>query len=79
MRVAMLLSGCGSGGGSQIEEFILTYLALDTYGLDYIAAAPEKVHFDVIDHLAEEAQQGAERNVLAPRHQMSRYEEQPEV
>ena len=42
MRVAMPVSGCGSGGGSQIEEFILTYLALDTYGLDYNAAARRK-------------------------------------
>ena len=76
MRVAMPVSGCGSGGGSQIEEFILTYLALDTYGLDYIAAAESALRCHRSS--AEEAQQGP-KEMVAPRHQMSRYEEQPEV
>lgn len=33
MSVGVLLSGCGIGDGSQIEEVMLTYLALDKYGL----------------------------------------------
>lgn len=63
MRVAVLLSGCGVGDGSQIEEVMLIYLALDKYGVDYTVSAPDKLQFDVINHVTE-SRQDAVRNVL---------------
>jgi enhancing lycopene biosynthesis protein 2 len=42
LKIGILLSGCGLGDGSQIEEVMLTYLALDKYGVDYIAFAQKK-------------------------------------
>lgn len=43
MSIGVLLSGCGIGDGSQIEEVILTYLALDKYGMDYICLLKIKI------------------------------------
>ena len=63
MKVAILLSGCGLGDGSQIEEVMLIYLALDKYGVDYTVSAPDKPQFDVINHVTE-SRQDVERNVL---------------
>ena len=63
MKIGILLSGCGLGDGSQIEEVMLTYLALDKYGVDYIAFAPNKVQYDVINHYTEKVQ-SKERNIL---------------
>ena len=51
------------GDGSQIEEVMLTYLALDKYGVDYIAFAPNKMQYDVINHYTEKVQ-SEERNIL---------------
>jgi enhancing lycopene biosynthesis protein 2 len=35
MKYLVLLSGCGLGDGSQIEEVILSYLILDKYKIEY--------------------------------------------
>jgi len=63
LKIGILLSGCGLGDGSQIEEVMLTHLALDKYGVDYIAFAPNKVQYDVINHYTEKVQ-SEERNIL---------------
>jgi enhancing lycopene biosynthesis protein 2 len=63
MKVGVLLSGCGLGDGSQVEEVMLTYLALDKYGIDYTAIAPDKLQFDVINHMTEK-EQNEGRNIL---------------
>ena len=55
MKYLVLLAGCGLGDGSCIEEVILTYVALDKYGCDYVdvalkADAPQKAktkHHDI--------------------------------
>ncbi|MEG0388617.1 MAG: isoprenoid biosynthesis glyoxalase ElbB, partial [Niameybacter sp.] len=60
----VLLSGCGIGDGSQIEEVILTYLALDKYKVDYICIAPNKKQFHTVNHLDEQIEPKEERNVL---------------
>lgn len=52
MSVGVLLSGCGIGDGSQIGEVMLTYLALDKYGLEYVPMAPDKNQKQVMNHLA---------------------------
>ena len=40
-RVAVVLSGCGAGDGSEIREAVLTLLALDRAGAQVICAAPD--------------------------------------
>lgn len=64
MRIGVLLCGCGVGDGSQIEEVILTYLALDKYKVDYMSIAPNKNQFHTINHLDEQIEQAQDRNVL---------------
>ncbi|MDK2953277.1 MAG: hypothetical protein PWQ27_660 [Kosmotoga sp.] len=63
MKVGILLSGCGLGDGTQIEEVMLTYLSLDKYGIDYITFAPNEMQHDVIDHYTEKPQNET-RNIL---------------
>lgn len=64
MTIGVLLSGCGIGDGSQIEEVLLTYLALDKYGLDYLPLAPNKFQHQVINHLTGQMTATEQRNIL---------------
>jgi len=64
MKVAVLLSGCGIGDGSQIEEVILTYLALDKYQVDYICIAPDKNQMHTFNHFTETVEESETRNIL---------------
>jgi enhancing lycopene biosynthesis protein 2 len=63
MKAGIVLSGCGLGDGSQIEEVMLLYLALDKYNIDYIAFAPDRLQYDVVNHFTEEVQD-EQRNIL---------------
>lgn len=63
MCIGILLSGCGIGDGSQIEEVMLTYLALDKYGMQYIPLAPNQSQKKVMDHLSEQDVE-EQRNIL---------------
>lgn len=62
MKFLVLLSGCGLGDGSQIEEVMLTYLVLDKYGAEYDPAAVDMIATGV-NHLTEKTE--GLRNVLA--------------
>lgn len=62
MKYLVLLSGCGLGDGSQIEEVMLTYLALDKYKIEYQPIAID-MQVPCINHLTEE--KDGQRNVLA--------------
>lgn len=64
MKFAVLLSGCGIGDGSQIEEVMLTYLALDKYKADYISVAPNKNQYHTFNHYTETVENEDVRNVL---------------
>ena len=61
--VGVLLSGCGVYDGAEIQETVLTLLALDRRGAKIVAMAPDIDQYHVIDHLTSEATEG-KRNVL---------------
>ncbi|WP_427978516.1 isoprenoid biosynthesis glyoxalase ElbB [Agarivorans sp.] len=62
--VAVILSGCGHLDGAEIRESVLSLLALELEGLSYRIFAPDSNQFHVVNHLAAEPEEGAERNVL---------------
>lgn len=51
-KVAVVLSGCGVYDGSEIQEAVLTLLALDRAGVQTVCFAPDKPQSQVIDHLS---------------------------
>jgi len=63
-NVAVILSGCGYLDGAEIRESVLTFLALDTEGVNYKVFAPNKNQHHVVDHLTGEEISGASRNIL---------------
>ena len=50
-KIGVLLSGCGVMDGSEIHEAVITLLAIDKEGLEYICIAPDKEQTQVINHL----------------------------
>ena len=62
-KVAVLLSGCGVMDGAEIHEAVITLLALDKEGIEYICAAPDKDQSKVINHFTNQAQ-NEKRNML---------------
>jgi enhancing lycopene biosynthesis protein 2 len=63
-KVAVILSGCGVFDGSEINEVVLTLLALETHHLDYQCFAPDIPQTHVIDHGTGQTM-NENRNVLA--------------
>lgn len=61
MKYLVLLSGCGLGEGSQIEEVILSYLILDKYKIEYQPIAID-MQVPCINHLIGDKE--GQRNVL---------------
>ncbi len=62
-KVAVLLSGCGVYDGSEIQEAVLTLLALDNAGAQYACCAPDAPQMHVVDHVTGKPT-GETRNVL---------------
>ena len=60
-KIAVILSGCGVFDGSEINEVVLTLLALEQAGLSYQAIAPNNEQ-DITNHLSKQAQ--SQRNIL---------------
>lgn len=50
-KVGVLLSGCGVMDGSEIHEAVITLLALDKEGIEYLCIAPNKDQSQVINHI----------------------------
>ena len=61
MKWLVLLSGCGLGDGSCIEETVMSYIALDRYHCDYLPVAENRIEPSV-DHFTERT--GERRSVL---------------
>ena len=63
-KVAVVLSGSGFLDGSEIQESVITMLALDRAGLSYQCMAPDMEQMHVVNHLNGEVSEGESRNVL---------------
>lgn len=62
-KVGVLISGCGAFDGAEIQETVLTLLALERSGMEVVCMAPEKDQYDVVNHLTG-ATMDERRNVL---------------
>jgi len=63
-HVAVVLAGCGFYDGAEINEAVLTLLALDQQGATYQCFAPDIEQLHVVNHLTGEVVAGETRNVL---------------
>ncbi len=63
-KIAVVLSGAGFLDGSEIQESVITLLALDRAGASYQCMAPDMEQMHVVNHLSGEVSQGERRNVL---------------
>lgn len=72
-NIAVILSGCGFQDGAEIQEAVMTLLALDQQGADYQCFAPDVEQFKVQNHLTGE-QVSETRNVLVESARISRGE-----
>ena len=64
MKVAVVLSGCGVFDGSEIQESVLTLLALSRANVRYQCMAPNIAQAHVVNHLTGEISANETRNVL---------------
>ena len=70
-NVAVILSGCGVYDGAEINEVVLTLLALEEQGATYQTFAPDIQQAHVINHATGE-QQPEVRNVLVEANRITR-------
>ncbi len=63
-RFAVVLSGCGVYDGAEIQEAVLTLLAIDKAGAQYQCFAPDIPQHHVVDHLTGAESPGT-RSVLS--------------
>ncbi len=62
-KVGVILAGCGVFDGSEVQESVLTLLALERAGVQAVCMAPDKDQFHVINHLTGK-ESNETRNVL---------------
>lgn len=63
-RVGVLLYGAGMMDGSEVQEAVLTLLALDRAGAEIVAIAPEGNQAEVVNHQTGAVVTGEQRNML---------------
>jgi enhancing lycopene biosynthesis protein 2 len=63
-QIGVIFSGCGVYDGTEIQEAVLTLLAIDRAGAKAVCFAPDKPQHHVINHLKGEESDGEARNVL---------------
>ena len=72
-KVGVLLSGCGVFDGAEIHEAVITLLALDRAGAEYVCMAPNMDQYHVLNHLTQQEMQ-EKRNVLVESARIARGE-----
>lgn len=73
-KVAVILSGCGVFDGSEIQESVLTLLALDRANAEYQCLAPNILQHHITNHLTREVEVLDKRNVLVESARIARGE-----
>ncbi len=63
-KIGVLLSGCGFLDGTEIQEAVLTLLALEKAGAEAVCFAPDIVEHHVVNHLTGIVAEDESRNVL---------------
>jgi enhancing lycopene biosynthesis protein 2 len=63
-KVAVVLAGCGVYDGAEINEVVLTLLALEQQNAECQCFAPNIDQMHVVNHLTGEVAEGESRNVL---------------
>jgi enhancing lycopene biosynthesis protein 2 len=63
-RIAVILSGCGSRDGAEVQESVLTLLEIDRAGCESQCFAPDIQQEHVVSHLDGKVSTFRERNVL---------------
>lgn len=53
-KIAVILGGCGTKDGSEINETVTLLLALDQHGIKYQCFAPDRNQYQVINHVTGE-------------------------
>jgi len=71
MKIGILLSGCGVYDGSEIQETILTMLAIEEQGGEYICIGIDSNQNQVINHITGE-EMSEKRNMLIESARISR-------
>lgn len=73
MKIGVLLSGCGVYDGAEIQESILTLLAIKEAGAEYVCIGVDKEQHHVINHLTGE-EISENRNMLTEAARIARGE-----
>ena len=73
-KVGVVLSGCGVNDGAEINESVITMLALDCAGAEMVLMAPNIDQLHVINHATGEEIEGESRNVLVESARIARGE-----
>jgi enhancing lycopene biosynthesis protein 2 len=63
MKIGILLSGCGVYDGSEIQETVLTMLAIEEIGAEYVCIGVDSDQFHTVNHLTGE-EMPEKRNML---------------
>ncbi len=63
-KIGVVLSGCGFYDGAEIQEAVVTLLALDRAGAEVELMAPDVDQLHVVNHLTGNEMAGETRNVL---------------
>lgn len=76
-KIAVILSGCGYLDGAEINESVLTLLALDKAGASYQCFAPDMPQLHVVNHITGEPMDCEPRNVMIEAARIARGKIQP--
>ena len=71
MKIGVLLSGCGVYDGAEIQEAVLTLLAIEEIGAEAVCIGVNEPQFHVINHISGE-EMGETRNMMVEASRISR-------
>lgn len=63
-RFAIIIGGCGGRDGSEAQETVLAMFAVANVGGEYQVFAPDRLAYDLVNHIDGTALDGEKRNLL---------------